>query len=220
MQYLIGEIGLSLLVASLIGLCIGWLIGRFRASRFWLTNRRRLESDVYHRDREIERLRDDLRYSAASGRGRGGQGARGQHERSQHRGPSASVASGERSMSIAAGRGQSDTDRYAVARRDMRDSASVTVRGNRPSSATRASDLRDATYTQSRTTASASTQQTDPKTSGSRSDAAMRERLDEETHQKVQALATAGERETELKRKLDAESYEKIQALALSLIHI
>jgi len=67
MKYLIGEIGFSLLIAFLIGLLVSWLINQFFRSRALSQNSNRYEGALQDREREISRLRSDLR----SGRGGG-----------------------------------------------------------------------------------------------------------------------------------------------------
>ena len=68
MKWLIGEIGVSLLIASLIGLLVGWMISQFFRSRALGQNRNRYEGALHERDREIRRLRSDLQHRG-SGRG-------------------------------------------------------------------------------------------------------------------------------------------------------
>ena len=61
MRYLIGEIGVSILIAGLIGLFFGWLLSRFLRSRTMAESRQVMLSDIQRRDQEIDRLRYELR---------------------------------------------------------------------------------------------------------------------------------------------------------------
>ena len=60
MKWLIGEISGLVLIASLIGLLVGWLISHFLRSRTVSRTSNRYEGALYERDREISRLRSDL----------------------------------------------------------------------------------------------------------------------------------------------------------------
>ena len=61
MKYLIGEIGVSLLIAGLIGLFIGWLLSRFLRSGSATKSHDLMLGDIRRRDQEIDRLRYELR---------------------------------------------------------------------------------------------------------------------------------------------------------------
>jgi len=65
MKWLIGEIGVSLLIASLIGLLVGWMISQFFRSRALGQNRNHYEGALHERDREIRRLRSDLQHETS-----------------------------------------------------------------------------------------------------------------------------------------------------------
>ncbi|OED39603.1 hypothetical protein AB833_14480 [Chromatiales bacterium (ex Bugula neritina AB1)] len=60
MRYLIGEIGISLLAAGLIGLIVGWLMSRYFKTRSIDRSRRELEECIRVRDDEIDLLQSDL----------------------------------------------------------------------------------------------------------------------------------------------------------------
>jgi len=66
-KYLIGEIGIAILIAGLIGLFIGWMWSRFLSSRALVENRQVLITDIRKRDQEIDRLRYELRGFRESG---------------------------------------------------------------------------------------------------------------------------------------------------------
>ena len=63
MKYLIGEIGIVILIAGLIGLIIGWLLSRFLRRGESADNHETMLADIRRRDQEIDRLRYDLRRS-------------------------------------------------------------------------------------------------------------------------------------------------------------
>jgi len=62
MQYLIGEIGISLLIASLIGVLVGWFLRYFSHRNMLELKRSGWTREIRQRDEEIEHLRAELHH--------------------------------------------------------------------------------------------------------------------------------------------------------------
>ena len=211
MKYLIGEIGFSLLIASLIGLIIGWLINQFFRSRALSRNSNRYEGALQDREREISRLRSELR----AGRG----GAYGTADRdSRSRSGYAADAVG----TSARGRLPRDASVSGIKRPPIRPPTSETSRtasqaATRTASQTTSQAARPAPSQASKsrpsgvTSTSTTTRRPAIGQPGKYAVAAKDMRGDSAS---LSVRANTGRETRDLKRALDDEAYSKVKALA------
>jgi len=243
MDYLIGEIGISLLVAFLLGCLIAWIMSRLFGSRAIKRERIRQTGIIRQRDQEIRHLRSG-RGGYAAGRGAPRGPARQPTSRGRAQGPS-----GVQTRTS----GSAKPGTYSVAAKDKRgDSASLRVRppqgsagpARRPGGESTESQLRreldDQTYQKIQAFASlgerdrqlqysyndgqSATTQTQNlsdyqrllKQKNNQVDELQRKVRDLINTQSSKTVETGGSsiREKQLQSRFEDESYEKIKALA------
>jgi len=186
MKWLIGEISGLVLIASLIGLLVGWLISHFLRSRTVSRTSNRYEGALYERDREISRLRSDLNHES---RGRS-------RAEAELRRPRQANGAAESRSGVTAGSSRTSTvvktakgDMSSVKRPALESSGKVNTTVKRP-----------ALGQPGKYSVAAKELKGDSASLRVRSDASQAGKLsaDDEAYRKIKALAELGERDRQL----------------------
>ena len=193
MKWLIGEIGVSLLIASLIGLLVGWMISHFFRSRALGQNRNRYEGALHERDREIRRLRSDLQ----------GRSRRSGRPASARPGSAPRPATPRQAPTQASTQAGVASGRAPIARPPMQKPAPAS--SARATESTKTSTKRPAIGQPGKYAVAAKDMRGDSASLRVRSDAvsqANKKAVDDEAYAKIKAFAALGERDRQLQLSL------------------